>query len=261
MFIKRYGSGAESYFGLHGWGGDHKTFAPLAAHVPERASLYCADLPGYGRSPAPRSWEPEAIAEEIASAISGIASPALTLIGNCSGANLSLLAATRAAGKIERMVLIDPFAFMPWYFNVFVATRFGRAAYYSTFANPIGRWVTNLSLKNKRTAGSDLTASFKSVDHEVSYRYLSTLSRIGDAAQFGALGLPIDIVYGERTFGAVKRSIELWQGVWPQARRFELAGAGHLPIVEATAQLSAVIFAPQGRASTSDEGARPSPVR
>jgi pimeloyl-ACP methyl ester carboxylesterase len=142
-------------------------------------------------------------------------------------------------------VLIDPFAFMPWYFKIFVAGDFGRAAYYSTFANPIGRWATNLSLKRRRTSRTHLTRSFGSVDHGVSQRYLRLLSAVEGVAQFGSITAPVDIAYGEKTFGAIKRSARLWQGVWPRARCTELCGAGHLPILEATEQLSEIIFAPE----------------
>jgi pimeloyl-ACP methyl ester carboxylesterase len=54
--------------------------------------------------------------------------------------------------------------------------------------------------------------------------------------------MPIDIVYGARTFAAVKKSAALWRTIWPQARCWELPTAGHLPLEEATAQLSEIIF-------------------
>ncbi|HXG66227.1 MAG TPA: alpha/beta fold hydrolase [Blastocatellia bacterium] len=242
MYVKKFGSGTVAYFGLHGWGGDHRTFAPLAARLPEGAALYCPDLPGYGLSPAPRKWSLAAIAEEIVAAISEIDAPRVTLIGNCSGAILGLFAAEAAGERIERLVLIDPFAFIPWYFRVFTNTSFGKYAYHSTFANPFGRWITNLSLRNRRAADSDLTGSFKRVNHEVSFQYLKLLAATGDIAQFRDLRMPIDIVYGEKTFGAVKQSVALWQGIWPHARCHRLAGAGHLPIEEAAAQLSDIAF-------------------
>jgi pimeloyl-ACP methyl ester carboxylesterase len=171
----------------------------------------------------------------------------VTVIGNCSGAIFGLLAASHVAGRIDRFVLIDPFAYMPWYFKLFVRTQFGRKAYDATFANPIGRKLTNLSLKRRRASRTDLTATFGSVNHEATYRYLSMLGSLDSVEQFRWLRIPIDIAYGEKTFAAVKRSAALWQQVWPHARRLELAGAGHLPIVEATRQLGEMIFsAPAG---------------
>ncbi len=241
MRVECYGSGSRVYFGLHGWSGDHATFAPLAAYLPAGAALYSADLPGYGRSPAPRRWELAAITDEIAGAIADVDSP-VTVIGNCSGAVFALLAAERLAGRIERLILIDPFAYLPWYFKIFLNKRIGRYAYYSTFANPVGRWLTNLSLGKHRAADTNLTESFISVRHDVAYRYLELLGELDGVARFSRLRLPVDLIYGARTFGAVKESIALWRGVWPHARCHELAGAGHLPIQESTGQLSEIVF-------------------
>src|SRR5882672_6374242 len=162
MHVECYGSGSQVYFGLHGWSGDHSTFAPLAANLPAGVALYSADLPGYGRSPAPRSWDLAAITDEIAGAIAAVDSPVI-VIGNCSGAVFALLAADRMPGRIERLILIDPFAYLPWYFKIFLHERIGRYAYYSTFANPLGRWLTNLSLSRHRTTDTNLTESFASV--------------------------------------------------------------------------------------------------
>lgn len=242
MHVECYGSGSRVYFGLHGWSGDYTTFTPLAAYLPEGVALYSADLPGYGRSPAPRRWELPEITDEIARAIAAVDSP-VTVIGNCSGAVFALLAAERLSGRIERLILIDPFAYLPRYFKIFLHKRIGRYAYYSTFANPLGRWLTNLSLSKHRTADTNLTESFVSVSHDVAYRYLALMGELDDIARFSRLSLPVDLVYGARTFGAIKRSIVLWRNVWPHARCHELADAGHLPIQEATRQLSEIVFA------------------
>lgn len=246
MYVKRYGSGARAYFGLHGWSGDHRTYAPLAAHLPPGASLHSADLPGCGRSPAPHDLTLDSITGDIAEAVAAAAPPRgrITLIGNCSGALLALLAAPHVRPKLERLVLIDPFAYWPWYFRVFVAKSFGRYAYRTTFANPLGRWLTNQSLRRRRAADSDLTDSFARINHDVAQRYLALLSEIEGIERFAALErVPIDIVYGERTFGAVKKSVAMWQSIWPQARAHLLEGAGHLPILEATEALSKIVFA------------------
>ena len=242
MQVERYGAGLEVCLGLHGWGGDHRTFTPIAAQLPSSASLYSADLPGCGRSPAPRDWKAMTIVDEIIATIEAIGADRITLIGNCSGANLALLAAAKIGPRVGRLVLIDMFAFMPRYFRLFTNKNFGRYAYYSTFANPAGRWVGNQSLRGHRTTETDLTSSFVAIDHKVAYQYLLMLSQIEGLEQFRDLKMPIDIVYGERTFGAVKRSVSQWLALWPHARTWELKGAGHLPIEEATEQLSRIIF-------------------
>lgn len=242
MFIERYGSGNKAYFGLHGWSGDHSTFLPLVKYLPESAALYAADLPGYGQSPAPREWTPAAIAQEVAEGIGQIDVPEITIVGSCSGAITSLLAAPFLGDKVARFVLIDPFAYMPWYFRVFLAPGWGRYAYFATFANPAGRWITNLSLKGRRTSQSNLTESFGGVNHETTYRHLAMLAGINGIECFQAITTPIDICYGAKTFKAVKESVAICKSVWPQALLRKIEGAGHLPIEEATEELSQIIF-------------------
>jgi pimeloyl-ACP methyl ester carboxylesterase len=247
IHAQRYGSGGNVYVGVHGWGGSHRTFAPLVPHLPAAAALHAVDLPGYGRSP----WSPvdaaSDIAGQLAAFIERLDSPPVTVVGNCSGAILALLAYDMIPARIGRFVLIDPFAFLPWYFRVFVNPSFGRLAYHSTFANPLGRWATNLSLKNRRAADSDLTGSFRDVDHEVSLRYLELLDQIDGIERFRLVGVPIDIAYGARTFAAVKESVEMWRALWPHVRTWPLAEAGHLPIEEAPAGIARILFQPDER--------------
>lgn len=256
MFIKRYGTGKGIYIGLHGWSGDHTTFAPLVPYLPERVTWMSVDLPGCGRSPAPREWSLEAIGLELAVAVNALAVDDLTLVGSCSGGLYGLVAArlnSEFRQRIKRLVLIDPYAYFPWYFRVFVDDRLGKIgwyAYYASFANPPGRWLTNLSLRRHRVDDAHLTRSFTVVNHAVTYRYLKLLRDIPGVAWFADFHLPTDIVCGEKTFGAAKESARRWQKVWPQAQYHELKGAGHLPLDEAVAPLSRIIFAPEAEKLT-----------
>ena len=242
MFVERHGRGPRAYFALHGWGGDRRTFAPLAPFVPDTASLYAADLPGCGDSSAPREWSVGAVVGEVVEAVRGVEATGVTLVGNCGGAVFALLAARELGGLVGRVAMVDPFAYLPRYFKLFNAGEFGRRAYEATFANPVGRWLTNQSLRGRRAGAGDLTASFAEVDHEAARRYLALYEEVGGVEVFRGFGAPVDIAYGERTFGAVKRSLALWRGVLPHARVRVLKGAGHQPFVEATAQVSEVVF-------------------
>jgi len=238
MHVERYGSGPRVYFGLHGWNGDHRTFLPLLDRLPPETSFLSADLPGCGQSGPPSRWDLHSIADEI---VRELKEP-VTLVGNCSGAILALVVARRCASRINRIVMIDAFASWPWYFRIFLSPRIGRYAYFTTFANPVGRWLTNASLRSKRRAGTDLTGGFRRADHQTTYRYLQMLGEIGPAEQFSGLAMPIDIVYGERSFSAIRKSARQWAGLWPQSRTLELKGAGHLPIVEAAPQVKQILF-------------------
>lgn len=242
MHFERSGRGERAFVALHGWGGNHLTYAPLAPYLPPDASMFAADLPGYGRSPRCEARTAVELGATISADIDRLGAPRFTLIGNCSGAILACLAAAELGPRVDRLVLVDPFAFVPWYFKVFIHPTIGRYAYYSTFANPMGRWLTNASLKGKRAASTHLTDSFRDVDHEAALEYLAMLDELGSIERFGSINAPVDILYGERTFGAVKRSLDDWRRVVPQARCWEIRGAGHLPIEDAPAEVAAIIF-------------------
>ncbi|HEX8500022.1 MAG TPA: alpha/beta hydrolase [Pyrinomonadaceae bacterium] len=249
MFVERQGRGEEAYLALHGWGGDRRTFAPLAPFVPEGASLYCADLPGCGHSPPPREWSPEAVVEEVIESARSVAPGRVSLVGNCGGAVFALLAAKRLGRRVGRVTMIDPFAYLPRYFRLFLAGEFGRRAYHATFATPLGRWLTKQALSPVREGGGDLTASFAGADHESARRYLALFDEIGGVEIFRGADVPVEILYGEKTFGAVRRSLALWREVLPQALFRELKGAGHLPIEEATAGVAEAVFGTSAVAS------------
>jgi pimeloyl-ACP methyl ester carboxylesterase len=148
-------------------------------------------------------------------------------VGNCTGALLALATARERPQRVERLVLIDPFAYVPPYLRLFLLGGLGRIAYGAAFANPVGRWVTDHALARHRTAGTDLTQGFVRVDHAVTLAYLRAFAGLGSIRSFAAVSAPIHIVYGQRTFGAVRRSMALWRGLFPQARlRPSPRGAG-----------------------------------
>jgi len=242
MYSKQYGSGPEIVVGLHGWGGDHRTFEPLEPWRPSHSSLLAVDLPGYGRSAPPAAWSLESIAADICDHLDHSGVLRFSIVGNCSGAVVGLYVAKLVSERIERFVLIDPFAFIPWYFKIFLLGTFGRTAYRTTFATSLGRSITNGALAHRRTRSSHLTASFETIDHETVFRYLKMMEDVGDIQRFSAFTMPLTLAYGENTFAAVKESITRWKAVWPQAASFELSGAGHLPIVEAPQALAPIVF-------------------
>jgi pimeloyl-ACP methyl ester carboxylesterase len=237
MWVRRYGSGNRVAFCLHGWSGDHSTFEPLVRFAPEGVQIVSGDLPGYGRSPCPREWRLNAVAEEIEQALAEAKASELTLVGNCLGALVGMAAALARPSLVHRLVLIDTFADWPWYFKVFTNPRWGRYAYATAFANPVGRWVTNQALASKRTPESDFTSGFAA-----RIEYLDILQEIASARQFESLHVPVDVIYGEGSFRAIHESARVWKAIWPQTRIWKLPGAGHLVLKEATAAVSEIIF-------------------
>ena len=250
MYFAKYGSGKNVFVGLHGWSGDHRTFAPLVQYLSEDATFYSADLPGNGKSPLPEEFTLERVVSEIAEGLQSLNHLDMTIIGSCSGGLLGLFVVKRLLEMgqsriLKRLVIIDPFAYFPWYFKVFIAPKLGKIgwyAYYTAFANPIGRWMTNISLRKHRVEGAHLTDSFTGINHRVTYRYLQLLAEGGDAKQFSCINIPVVIVYGEKTFGAVRDSVPVWKAILPQSSCLELRGAAHLPIEETPIELAKLVF-------------------
>ena len=250
MHAVRYGTGKKIVIGIHGWSGDQSTYLPLIKYLPEDTTFISVDLPGCGKSAPPKGWNLKAVIEELTNWMHQLNEQEVTIIGNCSGGLLTLelthnLIVNSPTRMVKRLIIIDPFAYFPWYFSVFVSPLMGNVgwyAYYTTFANPIGRWLTNLSLSKHRTEETDLTNSFSEVNHRVTHNYLKFLTEISEAKKYGVIDIPVDIVYGENTFGAVRKSLTIWKDVFPVNRTIELSGAGHLPIQENTADLARILF-------------------
>jgi pimeloyl-ACP methyl ester carboxylesterase len=247
MFVKRNGAGPRRFLGLHGWSGDHRTFDPLVPHLPADASLFAPDLPGCGQTPPPSELRLEVVTAALARLIRELANPALTLIGNSSGAILALCAAlhlteTGGAATIGRLVLIDPLAYWPWYFRVFVSESMGRYAYACSFGNPAGRWLVNAALAGKRTGQTHLTEGFTAVSGAVALSYLRMLRSIPGPEHYAPIQAPVDILCGERTFASVRKSVARYLQIWPQARVYQVPGAGHLPLKEAPAAMAGRLF-------------------
>lgn len=252
LHVHRFGSASDRHpaVGLHGWGGTHQTFAPLEPWRPAHRGMVCPDLPGYGRSPAPERWRWDGVAEMTLQALrqAGV-QPGATVIGSCSGALLALEIARLHPEAFSRLVLVDPFAWMPWYFRIFTWPLVGRIAYMTAFANPLGRWLGNRALARHRADDSDLTGSFSDQRHDTTLHFLAMLRDLRGPEVFQGAGGELIIVHGERTFGAVRAGIPAWQRALPIARVVEVEGAGHLPITEQPGAVAPLIWAHPGSAS------------
>ncbi|MCK6546089.1 alpha/beta hydrolase [Myxococcota bacterium] len=242
LFCVRWGSGPRVVVGLHGWSGSHATFLPLLPHLPEDVTLYAFDQPSFGRSAPPADGCMQSFVTPMLRALEALDLRDVTLLGSCGGAVIGLEVARAANDRVRRMVMIDPFAFVPWYFALLTLPFFGRLFYLSTFANPIGRWIADLSLRARRAKDTSLTNGFEGASHHHAHEYLKLLCTLDDLGRYAPIRAHAVLLHGAKTFPAVKRSVEMFQRLWPTSERHELAGAGHLPIEEATIAVARAAF-------------------
>ncbi len=231
----------SSVVAIHGWIGGLETFSRLEASASGRWSLVCVDLPGFadGRPPADVDEVVDAVIEQAERA-----APPRVLLGYCSGVHFGLLAAVRRPALFSRLVLVDAFARMPWYFRTFLVPVLGPIAYYSTFANPLGRFVTNRAVNDAPAGATNLTAAFQQAPHAVARRYLRLLGGLRTLNAYAALRQPVDFFCGSRTFGAVAEGLDAWRRVLPQMRVHAIEGVGHGLLDEAPDEVLRILEQP-----------------
>ncbi len=245
-YWKRYGDGPNIIIGLHGWSGDHRSFEPIVPLMPAEFTLISFDQAGFGQSPPPDEWSVHTIAEPIAEVIDRLQIDEMMIVGSCSGAIVGMELGLMLGERVRRLVMVDPFMTAPWFFRLFCWGWVGKLCYYSTFANPIGRWLTNRGLADRRTDDTSLTAHFQDADHGRALEYLRALCdpRVHHRG-YERLDPIGEFVVGERTFESVKRSVVWWQQIrWPSAPLRILPQAGHMPVHEASEAVAEVVFGP-----------------
>ncbi|MGM0557087.1 MAG: alpha/beta fold hydrolase [Myxococcota bacterium] len=240
---KIFGQGDRLFVGLHGWNGSWETFEPLVPHMPDDARLVSLDLPGYGDSPQPANWTLDAVADAILETIEAIApGEPFTLVGSCSGAVVGLYVGRHAKARMERFVILEPFAYVPIYLRILVFPFFGRLFYWTAFANPVGRWIANTALAGKRKDDTDMMASFSQGSPWVPHRYLQLFDSIPGAQSFASLSMPKTMIVGEYTFDAVRDSVRIWSDLWGECEVEQLPDTGHLILDESPQAVSYLIF-------------------
>ena len=227
--------------GIHGWGGTNNTFLPIQKKLNDEFTMINFDLPGYGKSKKPSSWDLENIVDSLAVEINKITTKEVDILGNCSGALISILLSKSKKIKVGNLYLIDPFSKAPWYFRIFTNKIIGDYAYSITFQNPLGRIFTNLSLRKKRREDTDMTSSFKNVDKETSINYLKMLIELEGTDVMKNISCKPVIINGENTFKDAIKSVDYFTDIWPDLDVIKIKDAGHLPIEESTEKIIEIV--------------------
>ena len=227
--------------GIHGWGGTNNTFLPIQKKLNDEFTMINFDLPGYGKSKKPSTWDLENIVDSLAVEINKITSKEVDILGNCSGALISILLSKSKKIKVGNLYLIDPFSKAPWYFRIFTNKIIGDYAYSITFQNPLGRIFTNLSLRKKRREDTDMTSSFKNVDKETSINYLKMLIELEGTDVMKNISCKPVIINGENTFKDAIKSVDYFTDIWPELDVIKIKDAGHLPIEESTEKIIEIV--------------------
>lgn len=249
LHYESYGDGEKIYVGIPGFGASHhKSFGLMIDHLPAAVKFYGIDPPGVGKSESPEHWSWDSINALIAQAVREISQKEgkpVTMIGACSGSFHAMETSMLAPECVERLYLIEPFAFLPWYSYPFVSPTLGPIMLYSVFGSEIGRksLQTFLTLMGF-TGGFDTMSSFAKVHWRDLYSYLSIYKEASDrgAMALGQLEMPVRIYTGSRTMQAMKDSIEIWKGILKDVTVFTVDNVGHQVTQEDPERITELLF-------------------
>ncbi len=98
---------------IHGLGVSTRTLLPLARLLAPHRTLLLPDLPGFGRSPAPRPPRPRVLGiGELAAAMAALMTaaghPRAAVLGHSLGCQVAVELADRFPQRVERLVLVAP---------------------------------------------------------------------------------------------------------------------------------------------------------
>ncbi len=221
---------------LHGAGMDHTVFALQTRYFAYRGRACLAvDFPGHGKSDGPALATVEEMADWVARALDALKVQNAALVGHSMGSMVALSCAARHPEKVRALGLIgtamamgvspdllnaaaanDPAAFDMvnlWGFGA----RAGRGG-----AEAPGLWMTGAGARILAQSAPGVLANDLSA--------CNAHGAIGENA--AKVACPTLIVQGSRDMMTPLKSARALAGAIKGARLAEIAGAGHMPMIE-----------------------------
>ena len=227
---------------VHGAGLDHSSFALQSRYFGYHGwNVLALDLPGHGRSPGPPIATVQGMADWVVEVLERLSIPKAVLVGHSMGALVSLEAAARHPGRVERIALIGvsyPMKVTPEFLDAArrdsitafdMSTIWGHGAQAALGANPSpGMWMHGDALARlRRLAPGVLHNDLKAVDEYVFS---------------GEVKCPALFILGKRDVMTPVRAAKQLQDAIPGAKTVLVDYSGHTLMAEAPdATLDALI--------------------
>lgn len=245
IFVRASGSGSPVVL-LHGFPETGKMWDKVAAALSAEHRVLVPDLPGYGRSARPTSYDSATLANTIAAFMDAVDAPKATVVGHDWGGGVAFRLALDHPDKVERLAVINsPFRKLDL-----------RRGWHMLFFNLPGipevvltasgdRWV-DLILRagaaNKEAFDADAIAeyhkAYRSLERKRSaFAYYRTVTRRIIAGKLpgrarpsgrrGSIDMPTLVIWGEKD-----PALPLWLAEAilkdiPQAKLVTIPDAGH----------------------------------
>ena len=248
----------ETIVAVHGGPGtDHRLFRPELDRLGSFARLVYFDLPGHGRSPAPRDFSLDAVAESLEEVRELAGAQRVTLLGSSYGGFVALAYALAHPARVARLVLVDTAASSGFREqSIAIARERANPAMLAAFerlwsdelADDDGfrrDWGTLFPLYFARATHEEVAAFASRTSYTLATRraILPTMQRFDLRPRLGELRMPALVIVGAHDWiTPPPQARELTAGL-PDARLVVFEESGHYPFLEEPARFAAEVEA------------------
>jgi pimeloyl-ACP methyl ester carboxylesterase len=236
-FAVRGPSSAPELFLLHGLSDSIAGWGRVLGPLSRTHRVHIVDLPGHGLSAPPKDFRLATLLEPLARYAAGLREPVLVghSLGGWLAARLALAPGSRARG----LVLVNPGgALLPegeWAAFRELLERADTRAYLERAFHRAPLALRLFPAEVARVLSSPATRSFLAAVAKEDF--------LRDA-ELASLKMPVRIVWGERDRLLPAGTLPFFRAHLPQAEIVLLRHAGHLPHLEAPAELARAIASP-----------------
>jgi pimeloyl-ACP methyl ester carboxylesterase len=107
LYVHDFGGSGTPIVAVHGLGGFHLNWLPVAAGLTRQGRLIAPDLPGFGYSPPRSSYSIASHARAVNELLESIGEPSI-LMGNSLGGLVTIEVARQRPDLVKRLVLVAP---------------------------------------------------------------------------------------------------------------------------------------------------------
>ena len=220
---------------LHGWGGEANSFKPIFDYLSRFYQVYALDLPGFGLSEFPlTAWDASDYARFLLAFFHKLDINKAHLIGHSYGGRISIVMATEAPMKVDKLVLVDSAGIIPrrtaiYHIKIYFAKmgrsmrRFGAIG--NGLANAVAQWTGS---KDYREAGPMKATLVKSVNQN--------LQPILKKIQATTL-----LIWGENDTATPISDGKIMEAEIPDAKLIILKDAGHFSYLDQRQQFCEIV--------------------
>ncbi len=237
---KKSGSGPPLVF-FHGLIGNEDTFALCHVAFADHYTVYRPAWPGYGNSSPRPDFSIEDLVEIGKDFILSIGHTSVTLVGNCLGGNVAMELARLYPDMVKRLILIELYAYFPWYFLLLLISGFNKVLYRTAFKTSIGFNLLNLFMPLQQMNGNNgwmyTWEGFNRTPIESALGFLMAIRRFSKRMKKVYMesyrtNLSVIYVEGGRSFGPVRDFLGLARLCFQNLTIVRVPESLHNPVVE-----------------------------